>query len=89
MNDFAIVFSVAIVLGLAFWARRELHLRKLRSQNFDWYRGEFPSLVANGRVTCYRCKGTSVGTERLMHNTFLRAHICRNCGTTLYYSRED
>ena len=61
---------------------------KLRRQNYDWYRGKYPGLVSPGRVKCYRCDGSDIGTERLMNGAFTRAHLCRTCGANLYYSPE-
>lgn len=61
----------------------------LRSQNFEWYRAQFPDLVKNGKVKCYRCAGESIHIEKLLHQTQLRMHTCRTCGTTLYYSSEN
>jgi len=85
-----------ILLGIAFGGLvigaiiyQQMQLAKKRRWNYQWYAGEFPQLVKNGRVTCYRCGSTNLGVERLMNRTFLRAHICRQCGTTLYYSSEN
>ncbi|WP_298925209.1 hypothetical protein [uncultured Ramlibacter sp.] len=63
--------------------------RKKRKQDFAWYKAENPSLVTNGRVQCNSCGGSTIVTERLLNGTYLRAHICRTCGTTLYYSPEQ
>lgn len=81
-----ILVASAIVVGLIYY---QMQLAKRRNWNFEWYAKEFPELVLNGRVTCYRCRASSIGTERLMQHTFLRAHVCRHCGTTLYYSSEN
>ena len=48
--------------------------------------GAIPTL--DGRVKCRHCNSASIGTERLMQNTYLRRHVCRQCGTTLYHSPE-
>jgi len=78
-----IVFSAMIV-----W--RFLRIMKMRKWNLAWYRGEFPSLVArDGRVTCYSCNSSNIGTERLMEGMYMRRHFCRHCGITLYYSPES
>jgi hypothetical protein len=68
-----------------------IHKRKTRLAkfNFDWYRSEFPQLVSEGKVKCYKCGGSHLGTERMMNQTYMRSHICRQCGTTLYYSKES
>ena len=68
------------------------HFRKIfqmKRWNYEWYRGEFPQLARNGRVSCYKCAGSDVGTERFMNHTYMRSHVCRTCGTTLYYSPES
>jgi len=86
-------FSLLIFLVLALVALsavwRYLKFRKLRQQDHDWYKKAFPQSVAHGRVKCFRCNGSSIGTERLMQRTYLRRHVCRQCGTTLYYSPEN
>lgn len=61
---------------------------KMKSNNFNLYRENNPNHVNGGKVTCNSCGGANIGTERVMKNTYMRAHICRSCGTTLYYSPE-
>lgn len=79
--------GVAAIIALSwFWHYRRI--AKLRRFNYDWYRGEFPDLVTARGVRCYRCNSSNIGTELLKQQTFLRAHVCRQCGTRLYYSQE-
>lgn len=83
---FVVVFFTA--LNLLPTLAKKLRIAKLKKWDFNWYRSEFPHLVKNGSVTCYKCNGHNIGTERLLNQTFLRGHVCRQCGTTLYYSQE-
>lgn len=76
-----LLFLSIAVLIYAIRARRA-------SRNYDWYKRQHPQLVRDGRVKCHKCGSGHLGTERLMNRSYLRAHICRQCGTTLYYSRE-
>ncbi len=64
------------------------HNARKASKNFDWYKRQHPQCVRDGRVKCHKCGSGHMGTERLMNHSYLRGHICRQCGTTLYYSRE-
>lgn len=63
-------------------------ISNMKKFNFDWYRRQFPEFVSNRGVKCYKCKSPKVGTERVMNRTYMRSHICRQCGTTLYYTPE-
>jgi hypothetical protein len=65
-----------------------LAVRRMRLYNYQWYKGEFPDLVSDKFVKCYRCGSTNVGTERVMQRTYMRSHFCRSCGTKLYFSPE-
>lgn len=87
-DPFLLIFPAMFFAIMGFLIYRLLWLRKLRRQNFDWYRSNFPALFAKGKVICHRCNSSNIGTERLMQGTYLRAHVCRNCGTNLYYSKE-
>jgi len=87
MEGLFIVVVFAAVIGIII--HQQMQLAKKRRWNYQWYAGEFPNLVKNGRVACYRCQSTNLGVERLLNKTYLRAHICRQCGTTLYYSSES
>lgn len=78
-----VIMLVAIVVTNS---RRQA---KMRSWNFDWYKKEFPNLIKGGRVACYKCNGTDIGIERLMNHMYMRRHVCRTCGTALYYSPEQ
>lgn len=86
--DFLAFLFIFIVLTF-FAIRRHLEARKMKNWNFDWYVKEFPNLHKGGRVSCYKCKSPSIGVERMMNQTYMRRHVCRQCGTTLYYSSEN
>ena len=86
-NFFFLGILTLVALGIAWKARRYFQMRKW---NLAWYRAEFPHLVGkDGRVTCYSCGSSNIGTERLMEGMYMRRHLCRQCGTTLYYSPEN
>jgi hypothetical protein len=84
-------YAGAVIVGILVICALYSHfgdIAKMKKWDFDWYRGEFPKLVSNRGVQCYKCNGSNIGTERLMGQTYMRAHICRQCGTKLYYSNE-
>jgi len=64
-------------------------LSNLRRFDFNWYREQFPNLVTRDQVICYKCHSADIGVERKFQQTHARSHICRRCGTTLYYSQEQ
>lgn len=80
-----LAFPAAIVLSIRH-AKREQ--KRMREQNLAWYRAEHPTRVTKDAVSCRECGSTNVGTERVLERTYMRRHLCRNCGTTLYYSPE-
>lgn len=82
-----IIAIILIVIGLS-WFTHFRPLLQMKKWNFDWYRAEFPALVGDRGVRCYKCNSSNIFTERLMQGIFMRAHICRQCGTKLYYSKE-
>lgn len=85
-----VAMFVAIAAFVIYALRRNAkHVAKLKTQNFDWYREQFPNLVKGSRVSCYRCEGAGISVERMMNQTYLRRHVCRTCGTALYYSPEQ
>jgi hypothetical protein len=90
--DFLGIVGIACVIGVGVVWQVVSHFRRIfrmRRWNYEWYRREFPELARYGRVACYECGGSDVGTERVMEHTYMRGHICRTCGTTLYYSSES
>lgn len=57
--------------------------------SYAWYRASFPSHIHDkGRVSCRHCENPQVQVRNLMHSSFMRAHICTQCGQTLYFSPE-
>lgn len=83
------MFFPLLLLILAFLLYRFVRRQRLKAKSYDWYKAQYPQLVTGGRVRCFKCDGANVGTERMMNRMFLRAHICRQCGTVLYYSKES
>lgn len=88
MNQEQLLIPIVVILIIAFWVRHFYKVWQMKRWDYEWYRREFPKLVHNGRVSCYRCNSTDLRVERLMNHTYMRTHHCGQCGTTLYYSRE-
>lgn len=66
-----------------------LQRRLFRTHGYDWYKRTFPSAVlSSGRVSCRHCDSQNVDVRNLFEKTFHRAHLCRRCGKTLYFSPE-
>lgn len=81
---FGLVFSV-VFFGFIY---QLLKMRSLAKKNYAWYCEQHPSHVVNGRVHCCHCFCPRIAVHSLMQRTFLRAHVCCQCGETLYYSKE-
>lgn len=79
-------FVLALVLT-AFWPRWR-RLAKYDRETFDWYQSNHPDRVRQGRVICSKCDSDQVGTQTLRQHSYTRAHFCRTCGSTLFYSPE-
>ena len=86
LSQLSAYLPVILFAGIFFLIYR--HNARKASKNFDWYKRQHPHCVRDGRVKCNKCGSGHMGTERLMNHSYLRGHICRQCGTTLYYSRE-
>jgi hypothetical protein len=87
--SFELIFLAVPTLLVVALIYKQYDIFKKKRMNFAWYCMTHPTQVGrDGRASCFQCNGRSVATERLMGRTFLRRHICRTCGTTLYYSPE-
>jgi len=84
-----LVFAAFVVVIIWIGSSQIRSFLNFRRYDFNWYRREFPNLVKNGQVACYQCGSNDMGVERKLERTYMRSHICRRCGTTLYYSREQ
>jgi hypothetical protein len=42
----------------------------------------------SGKIKCFKCGSTNVGTMNGRNNSKHRTHFCRNCGENLFYSVE-
>ncbi len=83
---------VMILVGSFFGVNLIRHSRRMKlykSHNYAWYAKQHPGLVKNGRVRCHNCSGGRIQLRNLKEHTYTRAHICSDCGTTLYYSPEQ
>ena len=88
-SAFSLIFVLAFLLIGGIKVYQFLRVQMLKRENYDWYKAQYPALVANGHVKCHKCESSNVSTERMMKRTYLRAHVCRQCGTSLYYSVES
>lgn len=80
----AILAGVMTVVAFNVWRQVQVKLF-----NFGWYKRAFPAMVLQGgRIRCRHCSGTHITVRNLMNRTFGRAHVCNQCGETLYYSPE-
>ncbi len=81
---FIVVGAIAIYcfMQVGFWMR-------LRNCNYEWYVANNPSCKrSDGRVKCAVCGSNRITVRNLMNRTFTRAHVCVQCGETLYFSPE-
>jgi hypothetical protein len=77
------IFAANVVF---YFLRKDL----FRSHSYAWYVAAFPGHVLNqGQVSCRHCGGRRLSIRNLMNHTFHRAHVCNQCGKTLYYSPEN
>ena len=88
--ELAIIVIIGIGVIQVLYSRfvENAKISKMKKWDFEWYRKEFPKLVSNRGVQCYKCNSFNIGTERLMEQTYMRAHLCKQCGSKLYYSKE-
>ena len=90
VNGFMLIFG-AMLLGistfnLVTWFRR---LTNLQARTYNWYRSKYPAHMHGSKASCYSCKSDRVTIRSLLQHTYHRAHVCSDCGTTLYYSPEQ
>lgn len=78
-------FFAIVIGGIVF---HHLKIAAKRAENYEWYLNEHPAALRNGRVHCHKCDCSRLSVQRLMNKTYLRAHVCTQCGTTLYHSKE-
>lgn len=86
-------FFILVALGGAYlWFEENKFDRAQRiraKKNFAWYKEQHPECCRGRHVSCHSCGGTRTFVRHLMNETYFRAHICTQCGTTLYYSPEN
>lgn len=75
---------VAVILFWNVWQRKQF-----RKYGYAWYAGSFPQHISERGVRCRHCGSWKVTVRNLMNQTFHRAHVCTQCGRTLYYSPEN
>lgn len=86
---FFIGVFVAFIYGFILASRLAGRQQKVwDDHSYTWYRATFPETInSKGRVECRHCGG-NVHTKNLMNRTFMRVHVCDQCGETLYFSKE-
>jgi len=88
-GTFLILVSVASVGAVGYiFATARRRVREMKTRDYNWYKQQYPAAFKDGRPTCYSCGGKSVVVKNLMQRTFMREHLCVDCGTTLFYSSE-
>ena len=72
------------------WLRSYLYqFRIFETQTYDWYSRNHPESVSAGKtVACFKCRSSKINLRNIMNGTYHRAHVCANCGSTLYFSAE-
>jgi hypothetical protein len=63
-------------------------LSLFEKMSYKWYTDTYPEHVKGNRVSCFACGNARIQVRALMNQTYHRAHICAQCGETLYYSPE-
>lgn len=91
-DDSAIGFTVAAVVtfivALSCIVSGRRQFMRLR-QDYAWYMATYPGKTSrDGRPLCYACNSPRVAVRNVMNHTYMRAHVCSVCGTTLYFSKE-
>lgn len=88
MEAFVLILFLALIVG-GFLSFSKTIVRVSDDDTFDAYKNRYPDLVANGRVKCVKCGGTSIWMKQVAYSPFgvKYAHTCRNCGSQLYHSK--
>lgn len=87
--------SFAMLMGAVFFLAgagaliyRLRQIARFQKMTYQWYCQTHPELVRNNKVSCYSCGNAHIQVRALYNQTYHRAHLCSQCGTTLYYSPE-
>lgn len=88
VDTFSVLFGVIATIGGGVGIYGALKQFKRLNRDYNWYKAQHPACVQRSRTTCHKCGGSRIGVRNLMGGTYMRAHICNDCGTTLYYSKE-
>ena len=80
-----VIVNCFIVIGRqsrrqrAIWAKHD----------YLWYRATFPDHAHDkGKVSCRHCRNPHIQVRNLMNRSFMRVHLCNQCGKSLYFSPE-
>jgi len=76
--------AIIVVLLIGRYRR----VQAMLGNGFAWYCAQSPKNFRDGRVHCSACDSANIRTERLMNQTYVRAHVCGQCGTKLYFTKE-
>lgn len=87
--DGGIVLVIFGLLGVGLGIGSTLYRTSKLKMNHKWYIEKHPDCkLGHGKVKCFSCGGSHITVRNKMNKTYIRAHICVNCGETLYYSPE-
>lgn len=88
MGALLIIIIVAFV-AVASSVQRYQRIKKFREQDYQWYRNRYLDAIKGNRVTCNSCGSDRITVRGLRQRTYLREHVCTQCGSALYYSPES
>lgn len=85
-----IAIPVMIVNAFIVIGRQSARQRAVwNKHDYTWYRATFPEHAHDkGKVSCRHCQNPQIQVRNLMNRSFMRAHICTQCGKSLYFSPE-
>jgi len=88
-----IVFSFFMIF-LNLHNKEKKFREKIKLNSFFNYKENNPTLVKDGYVKCNVCGGSAIVIVYKYapydsDKPYALAHVCRTCGTTLYYTEND
>jgi len=80
-----------LIVNCFILAGRQARLQRAiwASHDYPWYRATFPGHAHDkGKVSCRHCRNPHIQVRNLMNRSFMRVHLCNQCGKSLYFSPE-
>lgn len=84
----SIIFALFVSVFVYAIASARHRSRMHKTFTYAWYSTTFPDHVSPRGVRCRHCGSGKITIRNLMQQTFQRAHVCQQCGETLYFSPE-